>query len=500
LLLKNTVANTISRFWSIISIYLFVPLWIKYLGIEGYGIINFYTVLVTIFAFADAGLTATLTREFARENVPLNYRANLLRTFEYIYIGIGLFIIIFVFIFSNNIVDLFLKTDNINRETLNTSVRLMGIILGVQLMYTLYNGGLMGIQKQVLSNSLNVIYSFSRSALVLIPLYFFPNVICFFLWQLVSLFLVCIISRKKIYSFIVNNDIVESNFSYLKNIWRYSLGMALMAIISALNTQLDKLLVGNILSLKDFGYYSLASNVGQLILMVCLPIGQAFYPELVRLVSVNDKSKLLLYYRGLSFLVATVAFAIGFVVISCTYDYILIWTSNSEISEIISTPAKLLIVANIFLSLQYSSYFLALSYAYTRTNVTIGIASLIFFPFLVYFLVTNYGLNGAAIPFLILNVIGFFLLSYLIINRFLKGEFKKWLIQCFISPLLLNLFISITLFFIFRTVLIGYFTILYGALSISISLYLSLCLLNFFFPNFINEKYKKIILPIFNKN
>ena len=37
---SNIVANYISKVWSFISIYLFIPIYINLLGIENYGIIG----------------------------------------------------------------------------------------------------------------------------------------------------------------------------------------------------------------------------------------------------------------------------------------------------------------------------------------------------------------------------------------------------------------------------------------------------------------------------
>ena len=92
IVVKNSVANIIAKIWSILSLYLFVPIWINLLGIEGYGVISFYTVLVTLMHFADAGLSATLTREFARGDIDNRYRRDLLRTIECIYIIISVLI------------------------------------------------------------------------------------------------------------------------------------------------------------------------------------------------------------------------------------------------------------------------------------------------------------------------------------------------------------------------------------------------------------------------
>ena len=84
LIIKNTAANMATKIWTIMSMYLFVPVWIHFLGVEGYGVISFYTIMMTLMFFADAGLTATLTREFARGDKDEQYRRDLLKTIEMI--------------------------------------------------------------------------------------------------------------------------------------------------------------------------------------------------------------------------------------------------------------------------------------------------------------------------------------------------------------------------------------------------------------------------------
>ncbi len=46
--------------------FLFVPLYIKFIGIEAYGLIGLFFVMQALFAVMDMGLSATASREIAR--------------------------------------------------------------------------------------------------------------------------------------------------------------------------------------------------------------------------------------------------------------------------------------------------------------------------------------------------------------------------------------------------------------------------------------------------
>ena len=63
---RNVVANYIGSFCQALLGFLFVPLYIKYLGIESYGLIGLSVSLSALLRLADLGLSSTLSREFAR--------------------------------------------------------------------------------------------------------------------------------------------------------------------------------------------------------------------------------------------------------------------------------------------------------------------------------------------------------------------------------------------------------------------------------------------------
>ena len=89
---KNIIANIIARAWGFISVYLFVQLYLKFLGIEAYGLVGFYSTLLGVLAFADMGFTATLNREMARLSVRKDATAEMkdvLRTYELTYLCIS---------------------------------------------------------------------------------------------------------------------------------------------------------------------------------------------------------------------------------------------------------------------------------------------------------------------------------------------------------------------------------------------------------------------------
>jgi len=63
---KNIVANYASQLYSAGISILILPLYIKYMGAEAYGLVGFFTMLQAWFGLLDLGLTPTIARETAR--------------------------------------------------------------------------------------------------------------------------------------------------------------------------------------------------------------------------------------------------------------------------------------------------------------------------------------------------------------------------------------------------------------------------------------------------
>ena len=66
---KNIAANFSGSIWQSLMSLAFVPLYIKFMGIESYGLIGIFATLQAMFVLLDMGLSATLNREMARLSV-----------------------------------------------------------------------------------------------------------------------------------------------------------------------------------------------------------------------------------------------------------------------------------------------------------------------------------------------------------------------------------------------------------------------------------------------
>ena len=98
---KDIFANYIGRAWTAILGFSLIPLYIKFLGVESYGLVGFFASLTAVIGILDLGIGTTMTRELAKRSSNSgsnDTQRDLVRTLELIYWGLAVFsgIIIFV--------------------------------------------------------------------------------------------------------------------------------------------------------------------------------------------------------------------------------------------------------------------------------------------------------------------------------------------------------------------------------------------------------------------
>lgn len=496
-MIKNVIANFVGRIWSFFSIFLFVPFYLKFLGNEAYGMVGFYSVILGLLIFADAGLTATLNREFARTDRNTQYKNNLLVTIEIIYIIICILIILGLWFLASIISTKWLNIEGITTVNAIKYIRMIGVSVALQMMSSMYQGGLMGLQKQVLANSLQISYSFVRSGLILIPLFFFPVLDTFFIWQICATILYLFVLRFLLKKQIGYSEKTKISINILHGVWRYALGMMIMSILSSVLMQTDKLVTSKFLSLTEFGYYTLGSSLAQVPIIAVTPIGLALLPKFTELISNGKKTELNLLFRRGSFIIATISTIISLILIVYMPNILFLWTGNKQLTEVITLVARILCLGSLFQALQLLPYFLGIANGHTSTNIKLGVLSIAFLIPSLIFLVKDYGIVGAGVPWLIMSFITFILLGTIITYKF-NVSTAKWIFNDTLVPVI---FIFVIVFLISRLIFsepVDNIFVLYSLVIGLVSLFGSLALYRLLNPH--EASLLKFQSNIFKKN
>lgn len=450
---KNILANLLSRFWSLISIFIFIPIYIKFLGIELYGLVSFFATMQSVLFLLDAGLSVTLRREFSFgvNNIENRRRKfKLLRSMELCYFVIMAFALGLSFFGAEFIVYQWLNTGNINQHIAITTIRLMGVSIALQFLSTLYYGGLLGLEKQIITNVYQIGWAIMKNGCVLLILWLIsPDIRLFYLWFIIADILYLLILRNTIYKSLSVDNSFSWNFNELnnlKNIWKYAAGMLTISIISAFNFQMDKIVISKLLPISELGIYNLAFSLSQLPAILLNAISIAIFSRFVYYFSINESQKLKKLFLLSNKILGIFAICVSISMCFYSNELFLIWTRNTELATKVWLPATILTAGSMFMSLQIIPFNLALAHGVTKINTYFGLINIVVLIPLLITLITMRGIIGASISWFFILFMFTPIYNCYVYNKFISNTWFNWFIKDTIFPVLFVLTLS-TIFY-----------------------------------------------------
>ena len=473
-MIKNIFANFLGRFWSILSNFLFIPLYIHYLGFESYSVISFTLVIAGLMAVLDAGLTATLSREFARIDNSSEEKIRIYKTLETSYFIITAIGILLVFLSSNYIANEWINLKSFSVEKISYFIKIVSFDIGFQLLFRFYMGGVLGLEKQVEANLWQVLWGITRNGIVVLAIFIFPTLEFFFIWQTISTIVFTILMRFVLNKLLIGNYMLNFQFqlnkTILDKVWRFAGGMLLISLVSSLNTQMDKIAISKFLPVETLGHYTLSVSLAMGIIIFVNPISTALLPRFTALYSQGDIEGANRIFNKTNLFVSIIVFSIMINMIFFSKDLIWIWTSDINLAILASVFLPFIAFGSGMLALQIMPFNIAIANGYTKLNNIMGIISLLITIPGYWIATIKIGAIGAAYIFGGVQTILTFVYIYFINKKFLKMEsISKFYIKQIIFPFLISsavayLFYLILFFLTFNKIntiiLIGCSTIL----------------------------------------
>jgi O-antigen/teichoic acid export membrane protein len=446
---RNVIANFAGKAWAVLMSLAVVPFYLRFLGIEAYGLIGFFLVLVAIFSMLDLGLGTTLNRRFAQLSVQpgaAQEMRDLLRTLEIIYWLFGIAIGIAVIALAPFIAGYWIKSQQLPPQSVARAVAMMGIAIACHWPLALYAGGLMGLQKQVASNTIaSVIATLRNVGGVLVVWQIAPTIEAFFAWQIMVSFAETLLTGILLHRFLPAAPARAGiRMRLLKDVWRFAAGITGISVMAVVLTQLDKVILSKVLSLEAFGYYNLAWRVASGLYYLVSPINAAFFPRFAQLAVLDDRAELArLYHRGCQ-LTSVVVLPVTVVLALFATEFLMLWIGNPVITASSSAMLSLLVVGTALNGLMNLPLTLQLAFGWTRLVLVMNTVAAIVLAPTIYFMSVRYGGVGAAWMWIILNSAYVVFMLQIMHRRLLPGHLRQWFLVDVGMPLAAALVVAVS--------------------------------------------------------
>lgn len=427
-------ANLAGMGWYALVQFVCIPFYIKFLGVEGYGLIGFYVMLQTMLQVLDLGLTPTINRELARHSVRPELAGearDLVRTMEAGYWVVGALIGTMIMAVAPLIAGHWIQAAGIPAERVRQAVVAMGVLFVFQWPVAFYQAGLIGLHRQVLANAIKIGGATLSGGGALIVLWLVsPTARAFFLWQATvaavqsAVLLVCLwhtmpaADRKP-----------RLNFKLLRGVSRFAAGMSGITVSAVILTQLDKLILSRICSLEVFGYYTLAGMFGRGLMMLGVPVFDTIFPRFSALAAAHDERTMDQLYHRASQVMAVLVVPLATVLALFSSDILLLWTRSPEIARNAATIACVLTVGTAINTLMFLPYALQLAHGWVSIGLKMNLGLIILLVSTIWILATRYGGIGAASAYLVLMCLYMAMGVPLTHRRLLKGATTGWFLR-----------------------------------------------------------------------
>lgn len=440
---KNLVAAYTGTLIGVLLPLAITPILLKALGREAFGLIGFGLILQSIFSLMEVGFSASLLRFFAEITSQVEAAGNamrmhnLLRTFESIYIFLSVGVFLVVLLIAPFLAKHWFVNHSLEYHVVWQCVSLMGFMIATRFFVSLYAGGLAGLHHQ---ESLYKIFIpmnlFGSLGAALVLVWVTPDPRIYFFWLGLSGILTVVILRITLMQKLPKISL-KPKFDRKEwlNVKQFTYGMSSLTFTSLAVTQTDKLLLSRFISLQDFGFYSVASNVASFIQVITTPIQSVFFPRLTQLHSLGNKELLNSSYLFASRLVTLIVVPIASTLAVFSQDILFLWLRDLNVAQEMHLVLSFLVCGTCFLvCFMMMPYALSLAHANTKITLKSHIIMLIIQIPIIIFTAINYGAIGTASVMLAMYVVYGPIYSWYINKKYFSNKHFLWLYESILTP------------------------------------------------------------------
>jgi O-antigen/teichoic acid export membrane protein len=429
----NVLANFSGQAWSAVMGLIFVPIYIQLMGVEAYGLVGLYASLQGIIQILDLGLSPTMNREMARHSVQperADDARDFVRTLEIGYWVIGVVIATALMLAAPVLATQWIRSEQLSADVVTRTIISMSVMTALQWPLSFYSGGLLGLQKQVLLNGMNIFFStLSNVGSVLILILVSSTITAFFQWQIVvSVLRVTALTVALWWNLPKSSRPPRLRPHLVRDVWRFAAGMSGLSVFSIILTQSDKIILSRIVGLGAVGYYALAGVVASGVVVAVSPVFNALFPRFSALVATGQMDTLQQQYHRGSQVMAIFVVPLTMVLATFSYSVLLVWTGNVDTARVVAPIATFLAIGTGLNGLTHPAYALQLAHGTTKTNLIIsGVAVVFLVPMLVV-MASAYGAVGAALVWVIFNASNILLLVPITHHMYMTGQTRQWFV------------------------------------------------------------------------
>lgn len=444
---RNIIANYASQLYSAGIGILILPLYIKYMGAEAYGLVGFFTMLQAWFALLDLGLTPTIARETARYHggsmSALHYR-QLFRALSTIFVGIAVIGGTVLWLLAEPIAYKWLQVETLSMNAVVVAVQIMAVSVALRWLGGLYRGVITGSERLVWLSGFNAIIATLRFPAVFITMWQYGFTPTVFFWHQLAVAIVEVLGlylmSNRLKPVITKDEIIGWSIQPVKPVLKFALTIAFTSSVWVLVTQTDKLILSGILPLAEYGFFTLAVLVASGIMILSAPVSTVIMPRMARLHAEGKHGEMIQVYRNATQLVSVVVGSASLTIAFFAEPLLYAWTGDREIASNAAPILTLYALGNGVLAVSAFPYYLQYALGNLRYHLIGNLVTVVTLIPAIIWAASEYGGVGAGWAWLGINSLYLILWVGYVHHKLQPGVHVGWLVKDILSYLISIIF------------------------------------------------------------
>lgn len=405
----NILANYLGTGAVALAPILALPWYLAALGPKQFGLIGFIVMLQAVLGLLDAGMSQALVREVAvrRDSTDGKQRsiAALLFGFERLYWIFALCAGCVTLLLAGTIATRWLNLEGLPVATGKEAIYGAAAIFAAQFPGSIYRSVLVGAQAQVTLNVIMLAGALLRHVGGVIVILVWPTLPAYLIWHASIALLETLVRGRSAWSVLnIKRNQAKWEINELRPVWGLVAGMSGAAWLGALTVQMDKIVLSRMVTIEQFGYYTIAATVAAGMLQLVYPLVQAVLPRAIQLRA--EPAALRKLNIELFWLITLLAGSVSLAFMATGEWLLEVWLRNPEAAATVYPLLVVLLVGtglNAFYNVGYINWIVHQKiYRMFQVNaLALGLSVALLPP-----LVTWKGAVGAAFGWLAINLIG----------------------------------------------------------------------------------------------
>lgn len=418
-----------------------VPLLLKMLGTEAFGLVAFFIAIQGWIALLDLGLGQVVSRQSARltqGGISEQDYMSLFRGVQWIFLIGALFAAATMTTASGWLATSWFQTEELPTREVQVALVLLGVAAAVRWWSGVYRAVITGNQRFVWLAGFNVSCALGRYVLVFAYLAAVgATIVTYFQFQVLVAIVELAVSwwKARQLTAVVRRRVSQGiQWMIIRRELVFAFSLSFSSIVFVLTTQTDRLVLSRILPLPGYGVFGVAISLATSIVLIVSALGAVILPRLSALNVRADDGEFAHEYFRLTRIVATLVFPVAGTLAVCAYAVLLVWTGESSIAEEAAPVVTAYVLGNGLTAVTGFAFYLQFARGDLKLHVIASIGMLVLLVPSQVVLALKFGAVGAGWAWFGLTF-GYLVLWIPVVHhRFLPGIHTRWLLGSVVAP------------------------------------------------------------------